>query len=127
VTLTGAVAPVKTNFLYLVGHHNANDLRRDWPSSFTVSNNIPESANRLDPLAFSFTTWCVTIMKRSDEYKHLARVALERARYEHDTTIKTSWETLAESYFRLAEQSEEKISAKGNGVAESESGHSTRL
>jgi len=52
-------------------------------------------------------------MKRSDEYKELAKGAIERARYEQDPTIKGSWETLAQSYFRLAEQSEEKISAKG--------------
>jgi hypothetical protein len=52
-------------------------------------------------------------MRRSDEYKQLARAALERARYEQDLTMKASWKTLAESYLRLAEQSEEKVSAKG--------------
>jgi hypothetical protein len=54
-------------------------------------------------------------MKRSDEYKHLARAALERARYEQDKTMKASWKNLADAYFLLAEQSEEKVSAKGKG------------
>jgi hypothetical protein len=52
-------------------------------------------------------------MKRSDEYKQLAKGVLERARNEQDRTVKAGWENLAETYFRLAEQSEEKGSAKG--------------
>jgi len=52
-------------------------------------------------------------MKRSDQYKELAKVALNRAGHEHDPTVKAGWKNLAEMYSRLADQSEEKISAKG--------------
>ena len=52
-------------------------------------------------------------MKRSDEYKQLAKDVLERARHEQDRAVKAGWESLAATYFRLAEQSEEKITAKG--------------
>jgi hypothetical protein len=56
----------------------------------------------------------VLIMKRSDEYKLLAKGVLERASHERDPTLKASWKSLAESYLRLAVQTEEKISAKGD-------------
>ena len=54
-------------------------------------------------------------MKRRDEYKQLAKDVLDRARREQDRTVKAGWENLAETYFRLAEQSKEKGSAKGKG------------
>ena len=53
-------------------------------------------------------------MKRSDEYKQLAKDVLERARREQDRTVKAGWETLAETYFRLAEQTEEEGDGKGD-------------
>jgi hypothetical protein len=55
-------------------------------------------------------------MKRSEEYKQLAKDVLERARHEQDPTVKAGWESLAEGYLRLAEQSDEKISAKGKRI-----------
>jgi len=51
-------------------------------------------------------------MKRSDEYKQLAKDVLERARREQDRTVKAGWENLAETYFRLAEQTEEEGTGK---------------
>ena len=47
-------------------------------------------------------------MKRSDEYKQLAKDVLARARREQDRTVKAGWENLAETYFRLSAQSKEK-------------------
>jgi hypothetical protein len=51
-------------------------------------------------------------MRRPDEYKQLARDVLERGRQEQDRTVKAGWEKLAETYFRLAEQSEKEGLAK---------------
>jgi len=51
-------------------------------------------------------------MKRSDEYKQLAKDVLERARREQDQSVKAGWENLAETYFRLAEQIEKNASPK---------------
>jgi len=55
-------------------------------------------------------------MKRSDEYKRLAKGVLERARREQDRTVKAGWENLAETYVRLAEQSEEKGDGDDNSI-----------
>ena len=38
-------------------------------------------------------------MKRSDEYKQLAKDVLDRARREQDRTVKAGWENLAETTF----------------------------
>jgi len=54
-------------------------------------------------------------MKRSDEYKQLAKEVLERARRERDGTVKAGWKNLAETYFRLAEQNEEEGDGKDKG------------
>jgi len=51
-------------------------------------------------------------MKRSDEDKQLAKVALNRTAHEQDPTVKAGWKNLAEMYFRQAGQSEERISTK---------------
>jgi hypothetical protein len=51
-------------------------------------------------------------MKRSDEYKQLAKGVLERARHEQNRTVKAGWKNLAEMYFRLAEQSEENVGSE---------------
>ena len=56
---------------------------------------------------------CVMTMKRSDEYKQLAKDVLERARHEQDGTVKAGWKNLAEAYFRLAAQNEEEGNGKG--------------
>jgi hypothetical protein len=55
-------------------------------------------------------------MKRSDEYKRLAKDVLERARREQDRAVKAGWENLAETYVRLAEQSEEKGDGDDNSI-----------
>jgi len=45
----------------------------------------------------------------------MAKDVLERARREQDRTVKAGWENLAETYFRLAEQTEEQGNGKGDG------------
>ena len=46
--------------------------------------------------------------RRTDEYKRLAMDVLERARREKDRSVRTGWENLAETYTRLADQTEGK-------------------
>jgi len=45
-------------------------------------------------------------MTRAEEYKHLANKVRARADSEESLTLRAEWEILAESYVRLAEQTE---------------------
>ena len=46
-------------------------------------------------------------MTRAEEYRHLANEVRARAFEEESPILRAEWETLAESYVRLAEQSDE--------------------
>jgi len=46
-------------------------------------------------------------MTRAEEYRHLANEVLARAFEEKSPILRAEWETLAESYVRLAEQTDE--------------------
>ena len=45
-------------------------------------------------------------MTRAEEYRHLAENVRSRAFREESSILKAEWENLAESYIRLAEQTE---------------------
>ena len=45
-------------------------------------------------------------MTRAEEYRHLAKKVRARAAREESPVIRAEWENLAESYIRLAEQTE---------------------
>ncbi len=45
-------------------------------------------------------------MTRAEEYRHLAEVVRIRARREESPRMRAEWEHLAETYTRLAEQSD---------------------
>ena len=47
-------------------------------------------------------------MTRSDQYRHLAEDVRTRASKESSPILKAEWENLAETYMRLAEQSEDR-------------------
>jgi len=51
-------------------------------------------------------------MSRAEQYRHLATDVLSRASREPNPILKAEWENLAETYVRLAEQSEEDWSAR---------------
>jgi len=46
-------------------------------------------------------------MTRAEEYRHLANEVRARAFEEESPILRAEWETLAESYVRLAEQTDE--------------------
>ena len=46
-------------------------------------------------------------MTRAEEYRHLATKVHARASNEESPIVKAEWENLAETYIRLAQQSEE--------------------
>jgi hypothetical protein len=46
-------------------------------------------------------------MTRAEEYRHLANKVRARAFEEESPILRAEWETLAESYVRLAEQTDE--------------------
>ncbi len=46
-------------------------------------------------------------MTRAEEYRHLANKVRARAFEEESPIVRAEWETLAESYVRLAEQTDE--------------------
>ena len=46
-------------------------------------------------------------MTRAEEYRHLANKVRARAFEEESSILRAEWETLAESYVRLAEQTDE--------------------
>lgn len=46
-------------------------------------------------------------MSRAEQYKHLASDVRNRAARESNPILKAEWENLAETYVRLAEQSED--------------------
>jgi len=46
-------------------------------------------------------------MSRAEQYRHLATDVLSRASREPNPLLKAEWENLAETYVRLAEQSED--------------------
>jgi hypothetical protein len=46
-------------------------------------------------------------MTRAEEYRHLANKVRARALEEESLVVRAGWENLAESYIRLAEQTEE--------------------
>ena len=46
-------------------------------------------------------------MTRAEEYRHLANKVRTRAFEEESPILRSEWETLAESYVRLAEQTDE--------------------
>ena len=45
-------------------------------------------------------------MTRAEEYRHLAEAVRIRARREESPSMRAEWENLAETYTRLAEQSD---------------------
>jgi hypothetical protein len=45
-------------------------------------------------------------MTRAEEYRHLARKVRTRAANEESPILRAEWESLAEGYVRLAEQTE---------------------
>ena len=45
-------------------------------------------------------------MTRAQEYRHLAEMVRARARQEESPNLSAEWERLAETYVRLAEQTE---------------------
>ena len=51
-------------------------------------------------------------MGRAEQYRHLATDVLSRASREPNPILKAEWENLAETYVRLAEQSEDDWSAR---------------
>lgn len=53
-------------------------------------------------------------MTRAEEYRYLARKVRARASQEQSSALKAGWESLAESYVHLAEQSEESDPADAN-------------
>ena len=50
-------------------------------------------------------------MSRAEQYRHLASDVLNRAARESNPILKAEWENLAETYVRLAEQSEDEWEA----------------
>jgi hypothetical protein len=46
-------------------------------------------------------------MSRAEQYRHLASDVRNRAEQESNPILKAEWENLAETYVRLAEQSDE--------------------
>ena len=51
-------------------------------------------------------------MSRAEQYRHLAADVLSRASREPNPILKAEWENLAETYVRLAEQSEDDWNAR---------------
>lgn len=50
-------------------------------------------------------------MSRAEQYRHLASDVRNRAARESNPILKAEWENLAETYVRLAEQSEDEWDA----------------
>ena len=50
-------------------------------------------------------------MGRAEQYRHLASDVRNRAERESNPILKAEWENLAETYVRLAEQSDDEWSA----------------
>ena len=50
-------------------------------------------------------------MSRAEQYRHLASDVRNRAARESNPILKAEWENLAETYVRLAEQSEDEWEA----------------
>ena len=50
-------------------------------------------------------------MSRAEQYRHLASDVCNRAARESNPILKAEWENLAETYVRLAEQSEDEWDA----------------
>jgi hypothetical protein len=50
-------------------------------------------------------------MSRAEQYRHLATDVRSRASREANPMLKAEWENLAETYVRLAEQSDDKWDA----------------
>src|SRR5262245_30928279 len=65
-----------------------------WPYDLTRTEEFDETQQRSSP------------MSRAEQYRHLATDVLSRASREPNPLLKTEWENLAETYVRLAEQSE---------------------